>query len=147
MNRPFFILLAIALSGPLAAAGLQDPQKPTPEDARFFETRVRPILANHCYRCHASDKPKSDFRIDSLAGMLRGGKHGPAIVPGKAKESLLILAINHGEILQMPPKKKISPKQITDLTTWVDKGAPWPNAGRDFRLTDVYGNVVHDIIA
>ena len=72
MNRVLFILAAICLAGPLTAAELQDPPKAKPEDLRFFETHVRPVLAEHCYRCHASDKPKSDFRIDSLAGMIHG---------------------------------------------------------------------------
>lgn len=95
---------------------------------QFFENRVRPVLIEHCYDCHMGDEPESNLNVDSLAGLLRGGERGPAIVPGKPVESLLISAVNHGEVLKMPPRQKLSRRAIADLTKWVQQGAHWPNA-------------------
>src|SRR5688500_1404708 len=68
----------------------------------FFEKQVRPILAARCHECHSGKvaEPKGNLRLDSLAGALKGGDTAPAVVPGKPKESLLIDAINHGELYQ-----------------------------------------------
>ncbi|HEX5035458.1 MAG TPA: DUF1549 domain-containing protein, partial [bacterium] len=66
------------------------------------------------------------MRVDSLAELLAGGTRGPAIVPGKPAESLVVRAIGHGETLQMPPKKKLSAAEIADLTKWIKDGAGWP---------------------
>ncbi|GAB4134869.1 MAG: PSD1 and planctomycete cytochrome C domain-containing protein [Planctomycetaceae bacterium] len=100
----------------------------TPAQTEFFEKNVRPVLVSQCVDCHGKDEAESGLRVDSLAGLLKGGDRGPAIVPGKPEKSLLMSAINHGELLQMPPKDKLSRKQIADLTAWVKMGAPWPNA-------------------
>ena len=97
----------------------------------FFEKRVRPVLVRHCYECHGDDSAESDLRVDSRSGLLRGGKRGAAIVAGVAKQSLLILAINHADQLHMPPKSKIPTAEIRALTAWVDAGAPWPNAPKE----------------
>ncbi len=93
----------------------------------FFENRVRPVLAERCFDCH-SDDAESGLRLDSLAGMLRGGTRGPAIVVGKPNQSLIIRALSHGERLQMPPKEKLPARQIADIATWIKEGARWPDA-------------------
>ena len=100
------------------------------EDSAFFEKRIRPILANNCYACHGphAGKGQAGLRLDSLQGMLRGGRSGPAIVPGQAHQSLLIHAVNHDTSLQMPPKAKLSIADVSALTQWVNGGAHWPNA-------------------
>ncbi len=51
---------------------------------KFFETQVRPILVEHCQQCHGAKKQQADLRLDSLEGALKGGEHGPALVPGDA---------------------------------------------------------------
>ena len=97
------LALLISSAGPLFA-------EEAPSDAAteaFFEKRIRPLLARHCFECHAGDDVESGLRLDSLAGMLAGGERGPAIIAGKPKESL-VRAVNHGEQLQMPPKKKLA---------------------------------------
>lgn len=96
----------------------------------FFEKQVRPILANRCYPCHGPDagQGQAGLRLDSLAGMLRGGRSGPAMAPGDPRKSLFILAINHDTFVQMPPKTKLPQAEIQTLTEWVRTGAPWPNA-------------------
>ena len=69
---------------------------------------------------------KGGLRLDSRAAALKGGDTGPAVVPGKPKESLLVDAINYGELYQMPPKSKLPAEEIAVLTKWVEMGAPWP---------------------
>jgi mono/diheme cytochrome c family protein len=120
---PAVLLLGSLLAPSSAAADKQPPA----EDIRFFETRIRPLLAENCFKCHGEKKPKNGLRLDSRAGMLTGGEQGPAIVPGHPEKSLLIKAINYQE-LEMPPKKRLSAAQIADLTHWVQRGAPWPGA-------------------
>ena len=96
--------------------------------SEFFEKRVRPLLAERCWDCHASDEPDGELRLDSLSEMLAGGSRGPAIVPGKPEQSLLISAINHADTLTMPPKTKLKPAEIAVFTAWVKAGAVWPNS-------------------
>src|SRR4051812_42078770 len=104
-------------------------EAPTAEQVRFFETQVRPTLAESCYKCHGPDKQKANLRLDSRASALRGGDSGPAVVPGNLEESLLITAIGHvDEVLKMPPSKKLDAPKIFALTRWVEMGAPWPGA-------------------
>src|SRR4051794_29038860 len=82
--------------------------KASPQEIQFFETKVRPVLAEHCFKCHGDvKKPKADLRLDSRAAMLTGGDQGPALVPGHADKSLLIKAITYDDKeLKMPPSKK-----------------------------------------
>ena len=98
--------------------------------ARYFESKVRPILVEHCYRCHGPDSGdgKAKLRVDSLESLLKGGASGPAIVPWKPDRSLLILAVRHEGEVAMPPKKKLSSAEIDALASWVKMGAPWPAA-------------------
>jgi cytochrome c553 len=91
----------------------------------FFEKNVRPILAARCQGCHGPAKQKGGLRLDARATILAGGSTGPAVVPGKPKESLLVDAINYGETHQMPPKSKLPPDEIATLIEWVRRGVPW----------------------
>jgi len=111
-----------------AAVAADGAKKPTPEQVKFFEERVRPVLADRCYQCHGAEKQKGKLRLDSLAAMLAGGESGPAIVPGNSDASLIVHAISHSEELAMPPKQKLPFAQINDLTSWIKQGAPWPDA-------------------
>ena len=94
----------------------------------FFETKIRPLLIEHCSECHSGDEPESRFSVDSRAALLAGGEFGPALKPGDPAGSLLISAINHDEFLKMPPKEKLPTQQVVDLTRWVKMGAPWPDS-------------------
>ena len=98
------------------------------QDHAFFEKHVRPILANQCFACHGphAGEGQAGLRLDSLAGILEGGRSGPAVVPGNAAQSLLIHAVNHDTLLQMPPKAKLPLGDIAILTEWVNSGANWP---------------------
>lgn len=124
-GRLFFTLL-LALCA-LAGRSLVGAE-PTTAEIEHFEKQVRPILVSRCYDCHSEESVESNLRVDSLAGLLRGGKRGAAIVPGKPEKSLMIFAINHATQLDMPPKTKLPLSEIAALTRWVKMGAPWPNA-------------------
>lgn len=98
------------------------------KDFLFFEQHVRPILANHCLMCHGEDEQEGELRLDSLAGMMTGGDSGQVIVPGKPEQSLLIAAVSYkDELLQMPPEKQLTKRQIANLTEWIRRGAFHPD--------------------
>ncbi len=105
----------------------------TPEEAAdFFEKRVRPILADHCYECHNADKGKTKggLNLANREGWVKGGESGTSIMPGKPDDSLLITAVRYWDKdLQMPPKKPLKPEQVNDLIEWVKMGAPDPRTG------------------
>src|SRR5437762_4909169 len=101
----------------------------SPEGVEYFEKQVRPILVDACYKCHSheSEKLKGALYLDTKAGVLKGGKTGPAVVPGDLAKSLLIKAVRYqDEDLAMPPKKQLSKEQVAVLETWVKMGAPDP---------------------
>jgi mono/diheme cytochrome c family protein len=119
-----FALVSLALAG-RAAAGEPAAATIAPEQAKFFEEHVRPVLASNCFKCHGAEKQNGHLRLDSLGAMLTGGESGPAIVPGKPDESLVIDAINHGSF-EMPPETKLKDDEIASLTQWIKLGALWP---------------------
>jgi hypothetical protein len=124
------IVLAVASATGLNCARAGEPDSKT-QAAReqFFEQNVRPLLAENCYTCHGDKKQKGGLRLDSLEAILKGGESGPAVVPGKPDESLIVEAINY-EGLEMPPTGKLSPEKAAVLTRWVSLGAPWPSRDR-----------------
>lgn len=110
---------------------------------KFFETRIRPILADHCYRCHGpeSGEGKAKLRVDAIESLLRGGVSGPALIRGEPDRSLLILAIRHDSEVSMPPKQKLPQADIDALTAWVEMGAPGMPTSRGFRRSSPPTNV------
>jgi mono/diheme cytochrome c family protein len=114
----------------LTALGLLVFALPSAADAgderELFETQVRPLLANNCWSCHRQSA-MGGLRLDARDTILKGGRSGPAVIPGKPGESLLILAVTHRhERIHMPPGGKLRPEQIATLTDWVRRGAYWP---------------------
>ena len=97
------------------------------DDTDFFETKIRPLLHDHCMSCHGEKKQWSGLRVDSRSSLLSGGDNGPAIVPGNPSSSLLIKAVHRSDGLEMPPDYKLSDEQIADLSRWISSGANWPN--------------------
>jgi hypothetical protein len=140
MRRPTagLVLAAVVWSG-LPVAGRLTASPPDPAGAEFFERKVRPVLVEHCYKCHSADaeqakKHRGGLYLDTRDGVRTGGDSGPALVPGKPGESLLVKAIKgDDEVSQMPPKGKLPDAVIADIEKWVAMGAPDPRtttAGR-----------------
>src|SRR5262245_47404868 len=82
----------LLLVGSAASSGRSVQVPPPTPDAELFESQVRPLLVNVCFRCH-TDEEEGDLRLDSRENMLKGGEHGPAIVPGDPDASLMIKAV------------------------------------------------------
>ena len=92
----------------------------------FFERRIRPLLIERCLECHGSETQENGLRLDSLESMLKGGKHGPALVRGKPAESLLLESVRRSGKLKMPPDKPLKRVEIEAIEQWIRLGAPWP---------------------
>ena len=115
---PLLLLTALLLvSRSVAAAS---------EGEAFFEKEVRPLLAEHCGKCHGATKQWGELRLDSAEALKKGGENGPVIVPGKPDESRLIEAVRYKGETQMPPDGPLGAAQVAVLEKWVQLGAPWP---------------------
>ncbi len=119
-------ILPIAILLTMGSAGAADR---TVERQRldFFESKIRPVLVEHCYECHATDSKKlrGGLLVDSRQGLLEGGESGPAVVPGDLKESLLISALKYDDF-EMPHTGILSPEVIADFEKWIRAGATDP---------------------
>jgi hypothetical protein len=123
--RTLQVLIVFISVGPLYAAD----REPLPGELDFFESRIRPILVNHCYKCHSesSKQAKGGLRLDSRESVIKGGDSGTAVIPGHVNESLIIQAVAYdGGFYDMPPSGKLSEIQISDLKKWVQSGAADP---------------------
>ena len=121
------VLCLLALFYCLPTSTAQQPATSTAAQTEFFEQRIRPLLAAHCYDCH-TEAAKGGLRVDSRAALLKGGKSGAALVPGDPANSLLLQAVNHTHpTLRMPKgRAQLNEAEIADLTRWIKEGAPWP---------------------
>ncbi|MFM1945570.1 MAG: hypothetical protein RI897_4552 [Verrucomicrobiota bacterium] len=123
-NLTLLLATAFCLSTPALAAA-----RIPPGQLAFFENRIRPILTEHCYSCHSTkaERVRGGLLLDSRESILQGGHSGPALMPGKPDDSLLIQAVRrtHPD-LAMPPKKPLSQRDVSDLERWVTIGAPDP---------------------
>lgn len=110
------------------------------EQEKFFESRIRPLLAQHCVECHGPDDQSGELRLDRQVHFQAGGGSGKLVEPGKPEESLLVRAIGYRDNdLQMPPDNKLADEEIALLTEWVRQGAFWPDdggAGKDGAAKD-----------
>ncbi|MCU1384769.1 MAG: hypothetical protein JWL71_3466 [Acidobacteria bacterium] len=130
MTRTGAILLAaLPLAVQIAAEARQAPAPPSAAGtAEYFEANVRPVLAANCYDCHA-DQRMGGLRVDSRDALLKGGRSGPAVVPGDPDSSLLIQAVRQTrDTLKMPKGGRLKPAEIEALAEWVKAGAPWSTA-------------------
>jgi len=113
----FIVFLAFASLTAVAERTFAAPEIDS-EAIKYFESKVRPILAESCLKCHGPLKQKGGLRLDSRAAVLRGGESGAAVVPGRGEESLLVEAI-HYDGLEMPPGGKLDEAKVAILTRWV----------------------------
>lgn len=117
-----------AACGVLALCSSAAAQSSPAASADFFETKIRPVLANNCYGCH-TESNLGGLRLDSAEAMRKGGKRGPAVVPGDPAKSILMTAVRHtDDSLKMPMGNKLKPEEIAALEEWIKAGAQWPAA-------------------
>jgi mono/diheme cytochrome c family protein len=119
------LVLALSAFSTVAA----DPPTFTKEQVTYYTDTVAPILKANCLKCHGNDpkKLRGEFDLRTRTSVLTGGDTGPAAVPGKPKESLLIEAINHTKDgYAMPPNGKLKAEEIAVLTKWVQDGLAYP---------------------
>jgi hypothetical protein len=132
-----FLLVADLSSGACGAAQPPSPNK-EPIDADhaakmtkgldLFKKQIRPILEQKCWRCHGGKNVESELDMNERAGLLKGGRGGPAIIPGKGQDSLLVKLISHARDPHMPKGgDKLPPEMIARIVTWIDLGAPYDN--------------------
>ncbi|MFO0803477.1 MAG: PSD1 and planctomycete cytochrome C domain-containing protein [Gemmataceae bacterium] len=124
---PRVLFAAAFLLLPHASASAAD----DPAAVEFFEKKIRPVLVEHCQKCHDADaeknkKLKGGLRLDSKAAWMKGGDAGPVIVPGKPSESHLFKTIRYDGDLKMPPKGKLPDNVIADFEKWIKDGAVDP---------------------
>jgi len=104
---------------------------PTKEQLKFFEEKIRPILNDHCFACHSSEKQESDLRLDSREFVLKGGASGPAAKAEDADDSLIIEVMEYGGDIEMPPDQRLDDGVIDDFRQWIDDGMAWPKSKDD----------------
>jgi hypothetical protein len=96
-----------------------------------FDKDIKPLLDKSCAKCHGGDKPKSKFRVDTLANVIKGGESGDqAVVAGNSKKSPIVLFTSDAvEEMEMPPTEKrdrfpaLTKDQVGLLRAWIDQGA------------------------
>lgn len=121
------LIVSCGIAAMAEAADEVKPQLST-EQVTFFEAKIRPLLAEHCYQCHSSEeKVKGGLTLNTRAGLQHGGDSGPVVVPGDAEASLLFKAISwvDGD-LEMPPKRKLPASKVAEFRQWIEMGAPDP---------------------
>jgi hypothetical protein len=95
-----------------------------------YATQIRPLLQERCFSCHGALKQKSNLRLDTVELMRRGGKSGPALVPGKPESSPILERVSAADPEdRMPPEhegQSFSPTQVSQLREWIAAGAPAP---------------------
>ena len=115
--RVFLCLLAVATPA--------FPAPPRTRDQRFFDKQVAPILTRRCLACHNRELNNGGISVLDRDTLLKGGRRGPAVVPGQPEKSVLVESLRHNGDLQMPPGPKLPQREIRILIEWIRRGAVW----------------------
>src|SRR5262249_15527991 len=102
-------------------------------DSSFFRKQVAPILERHCLSCHGAKTQKSGLSLATAEDALAGGERGPALVPGKAHQSLLLKVLSGGKPKMPRNARPLTAQQVARIRTWIEQGAAWP---KDLTLRD-----------
>ncbi len=128
-------LIGVVLGFGLPAQGELVAAEPKPNESKFFEKHIRPLLRERCVECHGANKQKAELRLDAKSFALKGGDNGAVVVAGKSGESLLWKRIfSESEDERMPPKesgKPLTEKELAAVKAWIDAGAVWPESDAD----------------
>jgi len=120
-------LVVLSLAAPGLAAD--------PTAVEFFEKKVRPVLAEHCYSCHGPKKQNAGLRLDTAEGFRKGADAGPVVVAGEPTKSRLVKAIERKGDYPMPPSKPLPPEAVVAITEWVKQGGVYPNDSNTEKLS------------
>jgi len=118
VKPPAALLACLLAAAPVYAAPAVD-----------YGHEVKPLLAEHCYRCHGASQQKNSLRMDTAVFARQGGDNGPGYLPGRSADSLLVQVVKgtHPDIPRMPYKKPpLNDAQIALLQRWIDQGADAP---------------------
>lgn len=128
MNCSHLILLTTLASIGWAIEG-RAAEDSSPKDVAFFESKIRPVLVKYCYECHSANSKEvgGKLLLDSREAMRMGGESGPALVPGKPIQSLIVQALRYDGI-EMPPKQPLPEQTVNDFAHWVKQGAVDPRS-------------------
>lgn len=119
------------------SSGVAGERQFSAEDIEYFERRIRPLLSEHCYSCHSSQAKTvhGGLKLDNAEELEAGGDSGPVVNPEQPEDSLFLSAINYVD-MEMPPRGKMAPEEIAELTRWINRGAPMPSGGHQPQRTD-----------
>ena len=135
MRFPVALPLAAVLFAAPAARTADDPKA-----VEFFETKIRPVLVEHCLKCHSDEaekgkKLRGGLKLDTKDHWQAGGDTGPAIVPGNPAAGTLLKSLRYEGDVQMPPKGKLPAGVAADFERWIKMGAPDPRTGASAKTT------------
>jgi mono/diheme cytochrome c family protein len=139
MYTKILITLGLATMLPIVCPAADGAADEAASASKHFESRIRPLFAQHCVKCHGPAKQEGGLRLDSAAGLAAGGENGSPVVAGDVDASLLIEAVRR-ESLEMPPDNALDPQSVRDLEQWVSGGAAWPKQSESIRV----GRVISD---
>ncbi len=125
LSKLLFVLQPLLLSSGVLAAVRDDAEANRTEQARFFEAKVRPLLLDHCVRCHGDEKQEGGLRLDSREAFIKGGESGRIVDTESMADSLILSAIHYKD-LEMPPSGKLSDEKIQVIEQWIHDGSYWP---------------------
>ncbi|MGY8644084.1 MAG: c-type cytochrome domain-containing protein, partial [Verrucomicrobiales bacterium] len=124
MNPLRLLVFAISWLGVYLVANAEI----TAQQRKFFENKIRPVLAKECYKCHAAGAKKigGKLLLDTTAGLKKGGESGSPLVAGKPDDSLIVHALKWLDDLEMPPDDPLPKNVVADFEKWILMGAPVP---------------------
>ena len=96
------------------------------EGDALFRKHVAPMLVTKCAGCHGAQRI-SGFNVSSREALLKGGTRGSALVPGSARDSLLLAVIDRTHAIKMPPGATLPDETIAAVRRWIELGARWAN--------------------
>src|SRR4051794_34362562 len=140
MPRPRLLLgllaLAVLTATSLLAGAPAETKAPAPKvpaaQIALYDKEVKPLLAQHCLHCHGADKLPGGLNLASRDSILQGGDGGPAVDLKTPAASRLLQALHHDGQLKMPPKTRLSDKEIAVFSRWVAAGLPFPATGKNY---------------
>ncbi|HSG70493.1 MAG TPA: PSD1 and planctomycete cytochrome C domain-containing protein, partial [Planctomycetaceae bacterium] len=123
-------LMFLMIAAPGANVQGEDPPRISSEQEKFFESKIRPVLAKSCYECHSAKKQQAGLRVDAREFLIKGGEGGSVLTPARLDESRMWEVLQHDPLdTQMPPDGKLADEVLADFKAWIEMGAPWPTTG------------------